>query len=106
MAEDKPLKSSYELALERLRKKDEASGVAQKPLTDEQKTAIAEVRSICEAKLAEQKVLHDSGLRRALDPAEREAMEERFRRDRERFVSRTYLPCAACISVITLWPVR
>ena len=87
MAEDKPLKSSYELALERLRKSDEALGVSQKPLTDAQKSAIAEVRSIYEAKLAEQKVLHDSGLRRALDPAEREAMEERFRRDRERFVS-------------------
>jgi|SRR6516165_4930646 hypothetical protein len=87
MAEDKPLKSSYELALERLRKSDEASGVSQKALTDAQKAAIAEVRNIYEAKLAEQKVLHDSGLRRVFDPAEREALEDRFRRDRERFLS-------------------
>jgi len=87
MPEDKPLKSSYELALERLRKSDEAKGVSQKALTDAQKAAIAEIRNIYEAKLAEQKVLHDSGLRRVLDPAEREALEERFRRDRERFLS-------------------
>lgn len=87
MAEDKPLKSAYELALERLRKSDEAAGVSHRPLTDAQKAGIGEIRNFYEAKLAEQKVLHDSGLRKTLDPSERATLEERFRRDRERLSS-------------------
>src|SRR6185369_447566 len=45
MADDSVPKSAYELAMERLRKKDEADGVTSTPVTDEQKTAIAEVRN-------------------------------------------------------------
>ncbi len=44
MADDGP-KSAYELAMERLRKKDQEAGEDDRPLTDEQKSAIAEVRS-------------------------------------------------------------
>lgn len=87
MADDKPLKSSYELALERLKKSDEAAGVSPQRLTDAQKAAIGEIRNFYEAKLAEQKVLHDSGLRKTLDPSEREALEARYRRERERLSS-------------------
>ena len=36
MSDDAP-KSSYELAMERLRKKDAEAGIEQKPLTDAQK---------------------------------------------------------------------
>ena len=87
MAEDKPLKSAYELALERLKKSDEAAGVSQRLLTDAEKAAISEIRNFYEAKLAEQRVLHDSGLRKTLDPSEREALDVRYRRELERLSS-------------------
>lgn len=87
MAEDKPIKSSYELAMERLRKKDADDGVESRPVTDAQKAAIAEVRNFYEAKMAEQQVLFQSSLRKTVDPAERAALEEQYRRDRERFTS-------------------
>jgi hypothetical protein len=87
MAEDKPLKSAYELTMERLRKRDEETGVEQQSLTAEQKSAIAEVRVFYEAKMAELEVLHHSRLRKTPDPEEREAREAEFRRDRERFAS-------------------
>ncbi len=52
------LKSAYELAMERLRKKDAEGGVEHTPLTDGQKAAIAEVRKFYEARLAQDEVLH------------------------------------------------
>lgn len=87
MAEEKSLKSAYELAMERLRKQDAQAGVEQRPLTEAQKAAIAEVRNFYEAKMAEQEVLQESRLRRTFDPAERETIEAEFRYDRERLVS-------------------
>jgi hypothetical protein len=87
MADDRPLKSAYELALERLRKSDEETGVSSRPLTDQQKAAIAEIRNFYGAKLAEQQVLHESGLRKTFEPSERAAIEQRFRRERERLSS-------------------
>ena len=44
MAEGQGPKSAYELAMERLRKKDEESGVTRQEVTPEQKAAIAEIR--------------------------------------------------------------
>lgn len=88
MADDsKPLKSAVELALERLRQKDADAGIEAQPLTDRQRTAIAEVRNFYEAKLAEIEVLHRSKLRATLDPGEREGLEADYRRDRERIAS-------------------
>src|SRR5206468_8224985 len=87
MSDDKPLKSAFELAMERLRKKDQDAGIKTKPLTDAQKAAIAEARNFCEAKIAEREVLHHSRLRRVTDPAERETVEQEYRRDRERLFS-------------------
>jgi hypothetical protein len=87
MAEDTPIKSSFELAMERLRKKDADEGVESRPVTDAQKAAIAEVRNFYEAKMAEQQVLYQSALRNTADPAERATIEEQYRRDRERFTS-------------------
>jgi hypothetical protein len=87
MAEDKQLKSSYELAMDRLRKRDEEAGLEHKPLTDAQKNAITEVRSFYQAKIAGQDVLRDSRLRKTFDPAEREAVEVEYRADRERLVA-------------------
>jgi hypothetical protein len=85
--EHKPLKSAVELALERLRQKDADTGVTARPLTDQQKSAIAEIRNFYEAKLAEIDVLHRSKLRTMADPAERDAAEQQFRRERERLAS-------------------
>ena len=76
------LKSAYELAMERLRKKDAEAGVEEKPLTDEQKAEIAEVRNLYEAKLAQHEVLHQSSLRKTFDPDERAKLEDDYRRER------------------------
>jgi len=85
--DEKPLKSALELAMERLRQKDAAAGVESRPLSDEQKAAIAEVRNVYEAKLAEIDVLHGSKLRATFDPAERDVLEQGYRRERERLAS-------------------
>jgi hypothetical protein len=58
-----------------------------RPLTDAQKAAIAEIRNFYESKLAEAEVLHQSKLRSVRDLAEREALEQGYRRDRERLTS-------------------
>lgn len=86
MADSAP-KSAYELAMERLRKQDEEAGTTWVPLTDEQKTQIAEVRNFYEAKIAQQRVLHESSMRRTFDPAERETLEQNHRRELEHLTS-------------------
>ncbi|MBI1876053.1 MAG: hypothetical protein HYS05_19480 [Acidobacteria bacterium] len=83
---DEP-KSAYELAMERLRKKDAEQGIEQRSLSEAQKAAIAEVRTGCEAKLAQEEIMQRSRLAGTFDPAERETLEERYRRDRERIVA-------------------
>ena len=87
MSEDKPLKSSLDLAMERLRKKDADAGIESRPLTDAQKTSIAEARNFCQAKLAEREVLHQSAMQRSVDPAEREALDANYRRECERITA-------------------
>jgi hypothetical protein len=87
MPDDKPMKSAYELAMERLRKKDEEAGIESKPVTDAQKAAIAEIRNFYEAKMAEQEVLHQSALKKTLEPEARAALDAQYRRDRERLAS-------------------
>jgi hypothetical protein len=87
MSDDKPLKSSLELAMERLAKKDADAGVESRPLTDAQKEAIAEARNFYDAKIAEQEVLHQSKMRTTADPGARETLVDEYRRDRERLVS-------------------
>ena len=84
---DEPPKSAYELATERLRKKDQESGVEERRLTDEQRAAIADVKKVYEARLAEREILHRSKLAQTADPEARATLEEEYRRDRERIVS-------------------
>ena len=43
--------------MERLRKKDAEAGVSTRPITDEQRAAIAEVRNLSDSKIAEQDIL-------------------------------------------------
>ena len=83
---DEP-KSALELVMERLRKKDADAGIAEQTLTDEQKAAIAEARSIYEAKVAERRILHSGKVLTTLDPQERDALDEEYRRDLDRFAS-------------------
>jgi hypothetical protein len=89
MSENSGPKSSFELAMERLRKKDADEGVTVRPMTDQQKAAIAEVRSIYDAKIAEQDILQQSAMKNmaGADPAELEEVARRFRRERERLAS-------------------
>jgi len=88
LAEDEAPKSAYELALERLRRKDREEGVEERPLSEEQRARIAELRRVYEARLAEREILHHSSLRKAAgDPEAEEKLEEEYRRDRERIAS-------------------
>jgi hypothetical protein len=82
MADDTP-KSALELAMERLRRKDAEEGVEQRPLSDEDKAAIAEVRNFYEAKLAQLEVMHKSGISGVQDPAAAAEREAEYRRERE-----------------------
>jgi hypothetical protein len=87
MADDTGPKTAYELAMERLRKQDEEAGVQRQVVTAEQKAAIAEIRNVYEAKLAELEISHQGRLRSAVDPGKRADIEDEYRRDRERLVS-------------------
>ena len=91
MANDGAPKSAVELMMERLRKQDADAGITTTPLTDAQKAAITEVRSVYEAKIAEQQILQEAALRRmfGVDPAEREEVERQFRREKERWTSKS-----------------
>ena len=81
-------KSAYELAMERLRKKDAEAGVVEQKLTDAQKAAIAEARSIYEARVAELQILHreQAAHRRSTRRRSRRSSEE-YRRDLDRFAT-------------------
>jgi hypothetical protein len=86
MPDERP-KTAYELAMERLRKKDTESGVDERPLSAEQKAAIAEARQVHDAKVAEREILHQAALRGAGSHEEIERLNEDLRRDRERLAS-------------------
>jgi len=86
MPDDAP-KTAYELAMERLRQKEGAAGAEERPLTDRDKAAIAEVRKVYEAKVAEREILHQHSLRQAKSPEELTKLGEELARDRERFAS-------------------
>jgi LPS O-antigen subunit length determinant protein (WzzB/FepE family) len=77
-------KSAYELAMERLRKKDQEAGIEQVSLTDEQKTEIGEVRRTYDARLAQEEIMHKSAMMRTIDPAARATLEDEYRRTRAR----------------------
>ena len=76
-------KSSFELAMERLRAADPAE-TKQKPLSSTQKEEIAEARRVAAARLAECEILFKDALKRTSDPAEREKAEGEYQIDRQR----------------------
>ena len=86
MSDEAP-KSALELAMERLKKKDAETGAVEHKLTDAQKAAIGEARSLHEARVAELQILHRSKQLPAVDPVEIEKIEQEYRRDLERLAS-------------------
>ena len=86
MSDEEP-KTALELAMERLKRKDQEEGRSERPLSEEQRAAIAELRRIGEAKLAEREILHLSAVARVGDPEASALLEEEYRRDRERIVA-------------------
>ena len=78
MSDDRP-KSAFELAMERLRQKDKEASIDARPLTDEQKAAIAEARQFYKAKVAEREILHQTALRNAGTHEEIERLNEDLR---------------------------
>jgi hypothetical protein len=84
MTNDAP-KTAYELAMERLRQKDQEGGRVERPLTDEQKAAIADARRVYEAKVAEREILHRDALRKATSHEEVQTLNEQLARDRDRY---------------------
>lgn len=77
-------KSAYELAMERLKKKDADQGVSERALTDDQKNEIAGVRKTYGARLAQEEILFKSKTQGLMDPDARRQLEENYRRDVER----------------------
>jgi hypothetical protein len=77
-------RSAYEIAMERLRQKDVQDGVDHQPRTDEQKAAIAEIRSLYDAKIAQAEVMHRSAVVGILDEDARIRADQEYQRDRAR----------------------
>jgi hypothetical protein len=86
MSDDAP-KSAYELAMERLRKKDKEQSVEERPLTAKQKAAIAEARQFHQAKVAEREILHQAAVAAARTHEEVDKLNEELRRDQERLTN-------------------
>ena len=86
------LKSAYELAMEKLTRKDKESpqdSTAPRKLSASQKAKIAKIRGEVQAKLAELEILFKSERRAARgDPDRIEKIDEAYRRDRQQLLSR------------------
>jgi hypothetical protein len=80
---DKP-KTSYELAMERLRAADPPASKREAPLSSAQKKKIAEARRVAEARLAECEILFNDPLKQLRDPVEQEKAEREYQIDRQR----------------------
>lgn len=86
MTEGAP-KSAFELAMEKLRRRDEEAGVETAALTDAQREAIADVRRAYDAQVAERRILHQAALAKTPEPEARQALEANHRRDLGRFAA-------------------
>jgi hypothetical protein len=77
-------KSSFELAMERLRANDRKAGVEETKLSPAQKEKIAEARSVATSRLAEREILFRDAMQKTGEPAEREKAEREYQLDRQR----------------------
>lgn len=84
-----PLKSAYELAMARLEAQDREQGVeAQQPLTEAQKSQIAELRLQAKSRQAELTILHEKKMNAADgDPEALTKIEAQYESDRLRVES-------------------
>jgi hypothetical protein len=80
MQDDRP-KSALELAMERLRQRDADTGAVERPPSEQQKSAIAEARSLHASKVAELEILHRSKMAGMYDPNERVQAEAEYRHE-------------------------
>jgi hypothetical protein len=87
MTDDAAPKTAYELAMERLRRKDAEAGITPQVVTEAQKAAIAEIRNLYEARLAQLDVLHQGEVRGLFDPEARAAADEEYRREHARLTA-------------------
>ena len=86
MTEDDAPKTSFELAMARLRKKDAESGESIRELSAVQKEEIAEVRRVYEARLAEADIMKRPNLPPGLPEELREQVDllnEQYLRERD-----------------------
>lgn len=81
---DQP-KSALDIVMERLRRKDAEAGTTQQALTDQQRAAIADIRSLYDAQVAERRIMHQSAVAAVFDPAVLEEREAELHRDLDRF---------------------
>lgn len=82
-------KSAYEITLEKLKRQDRERGeAAPTALSESQKKAIAEIRRVAQAKVAEREILYRSERQKVLqDPegaAKLQTIEEEYASDRRR----------------------
>jgi hypothetical protein len=83
MSDEAP-KSALELAMARLKQKDAEQGVSDRPLTEEQKNEIAEIRKTYAARLAQEEILFKSKAASVFEYEARQALQDNYRRDVER----------------------
>lgn len=81
---DEAPKTAFELAMERLRRKDAEDGVEEREVSKEQKAEIAEIKRVYAAKMAEAEIMHKSKIMVLMDPEQRALAEQGHRRDLER----------------------
>ncbi len=82
--DDKP-RSAVDIVMDRLRRKDAEAGTTDTPLTDQQRTAIAEVRRVYEAQVAERRIMHQSSVAGLFEPDQLAERDAEMRRDLDRF---------------------
>ena len=80
-------KSAFELAMEKLKRQDDASGAEAVALSNDQVAAIAEARSAYAAQVAECEILLDSALAATFDPSARDELQANHRRDLARITA-------------------
>jgi hypothetical protein len=83
MDNDPRMKSSYQIALDRLEKLG-IERPREETFTEELRQKITEERSKAEAKLAELEILHKSRLKTLFDATQRQEAEEEYVRERRR----------------------
>src|SRR5271169_4954290 len=77
-------KTSFELAMERLKAEDREAGTKKETPLTKKKGAIAEARRIATARLAEREILFKDAMKKMADAEARAAAEREYQIDRQR----------------------